>query len=105
MHRTCLQYIKAAAAGATTDKVLVATHHVPTFMNYPDEYRGSDLNEAFATELFDYIEGCPISTWVFGHHHRNVDAFCIGNTRLVTNQLGYLRFGENEGFRGGAMVD
>jgi hypothetical protein len=38
------------------------------------------------------IESNCISTWVFGHTHANVDEMVL-NTRIVSNQAGYL--GEN----------
>ena len=52
------------------------------------------LNQAFAVELFDLIEASDIACWVFGHHHTNVPEFSIGNTQIVTNQLGYVHLGE-----------
>jgi len=98
LHRECRKFIEAAVAEATDFRIVV-THHVPTFMQYPKQFKGSPVNEAFATELFDYIESSAIEAWIYGHHHQNTPEFTIGNTRMLTNQLGYVRRREYYGFR------
>lgn len=80
------------------NKSIVVTHHVPTFLNYPEKYKGDILNEAFAVELFDLIEQYQPEFWIYGHTHHNTADFKIGNTQLLTNQLGYVRYGEHEHF-------
>ncbi|MDO4880851.1 MAG: metallophosphoesterase [Capnocytophaga sp.] len=80
------------------DHIVVATHYVPTLKNYPEIYLGSVLNEAFALELSDFIVKSKIDYWIYGHHHFNQPDFKIGNTNLITNQLGYVMREENEGF-------
>jgi predicted phosphohydrolase len=97
LHRTCRRFIEEAVATAK-GKVVVATHHVPTFLNYPEQYRHSELNEAFATELYDYIDSSNIAAWIYGHHHSNTPDFMIGETAMLTAQLGYVEYGENVGF-------
>ena len=79
---------------------MVVTHHVPTFLNYPEEHKGDNLNEAFAVELFDLIEATSPDYWICGHTHYNTPDFEIGKTRLLTNQLGYVKYEEQLGFRG-----
>ncbi|HHG86686.1 MAG TPA: metallophosphoesterase, partial [Bacteroidetes bacterium] len=87
LHLENLEFLEKAIAGIQADeKVVVSTHHVPTFMNYPEKYRGDFLNEAFAVELFELIADNPIDHWIFGHHHCNTPTFQIGNTDMRTNQ-------------------
>jgi predicted phosphohydrolase len=86
-------------------KTMVITHHVPTLMHYPEKYKGDLLNEAFAVELHDFIETSGIEYWLFGHHHQNNDDFKIGSTRLITNQLGYVKYKENAGFGIGRTIE
>ncbi|MCC9063731.1 hypothetical protein [Flavobacterium piscisymbiosum] len=38
------------------------------------------------------------------HHHVNVADFEIGNTKLITNQLGYIKYNENTGFNDKAII-
>lgn len=97
-HEQSFQFLTEVFAAANSGKKAVVTHHVPTYMNYPEAYRGDALNEAFAVELFDFIEQNQPGLWIYGHTHGNVSDFNIGKTRLVTNQLGYLQNGEHKQF-------
>ncbi|MEN8226872.1 MAG: metallophosphoesterase [Bacteroidota bacterium] len=91
-------FLKEELSGDEYAKRIVVTHHVPTFLNYPEKYRGDVLNEAFATELYDLIEETGIDYWIFGHHHQNIPDFKIGKSTLVTNQLGYVLYNEHQRF-------
>ena len=93
-----LRFITAELQSASMLKTVLVTHHVPTLMNYPAKYKGDPLNEAFAIELSDLIEDHGPDYWIFGHHHTNIQGFHIGNTQLLTNQLGYVKYGENDLF-------
>jgi hypothetical protein len=86
-------------------KTVVVTHHVPTFMNYPAKYRDSVLNEAFAVELYDIIEPSNAAYWIYGHHHQSIAEFNIGTTRLINNQLGYVKYNEHQRFNSSAMIE
>ena len=90
LHEKCLAFIQNDLKTVEDEKVAVFTHHCPTFLNYPEQYKGDGLNEAFAVELHDMIETSGIAFWVYGHHHSNTPDFSIGKTRLITNQLGYV---------------
>jgi predicted phosphohydrolase len=92
-----IQFLKKALQN-TDNKSIVVTHHVPTFLNYPEKYKGDTLNEAFAVELFDLIENTQADFWIYGHSHSNTKDFNIGKTQLVTNQLGYVNYGEHKYF-------
>lgn len=91
-------FIQEAVENNEYEKCIVVTHHVPTFQHYPDEYKGSILNEAFAVDLDQFIENSSIDYWIYGHHHRNTKNFKIGKTELITNQLGYVHYGEHSNF-------
>jgi hypothetical protein len=104
MYREAKRFIQEAIIGAKTETLLVATHHVPTYLHYPEQYRGSLLSEAFATELQDLIAHSPIDYWIYGHHHHNTPAFQIGKATLLTNQLGYVRHGEEKGYQPSATI-
>lgn len=80
------------------NKTVVVTHHVPTFLNYPEKYKGDVLNEAFAVELYDLIEPSGVKYWIYGHHHQNTPEFALGKTKLLTNQLGYVKYKEHQLF-------
>ena len=94
IHEESVGFLKQALR-IKTNKNIVESHHVPTFYNYPEKYKGDALNEAFAVELFDLIEDFGPDYWIHGHTHHNSADFRIGNTRLLTNQLGYVKYGEH----------
>ena len=73
-------------------------------MHYPVQYKGSAINDAFATELFDLIEARGPDYWIYGHHHHNHPDFSIENTQLLTNQLGYIAHGEHKLFNAGKTI-
>lgn len=98
LHESCLDFLKGALRETSDCPTIVVSHHVPTYQHYPDKYRGSVLSDAFAVELSDLIEETGPDHWIYGHHHCNVPDFTIGKTILHTNQLGYVQYGENQGF-------
>ncbi len=98
LHKGSLAFLKKALHHNFTTKTVVVTHHVPTFLNYPKKYKGDALNEAFAVELFDLIEDSKPDYWIYGHTHHNTVDFKIGGTQLLTNQLGYVKYGEHKLF-------
>ena len=98
LHQQSLDFLNDSFKSLNAKKSIVVTHHVPTFMNYPKVYVKSPLNEAFAVELLDLIEEYQPEAWIYGHTHYNTPEFCIGKTRLLTNQLGYVDMGEHKTF-------
>jgi len=98
LHQTDFEFLKTVLAKPTEKQRIVVTHHVPTLMHYPEQYRQSEINSAFATELFDFIETSNAAYWIYGHHHFNVPDFKIGKTELTANQLGYVMHKEHLGY-------
>jgi predicted phosphohydrolase len=104
LHEDCRAFLTKELSIVTNQKTIVVTHHLPTFFNYPEKYRYSELNTAFATELFDLIEHSNVDYWIFGHTHEVVPDFKIGKTTLTTNQLGYVEYGEHLSFRPSGLI-
>ena len=99
LHSDSVDFIEKELSQKNAGKTVVVSHHVPTFLNFPSQHKGSILNEAFVVELFPLIESSNINYWIYGHHHSNTPDFSIGNTVLLTNQMGYVRNEENQDFR------
>lgn len=99
LHDDSLDFISTQIHQKSTSKRVVVTHHVPSFLYYPEKYKNDALNEGFASELHGIIESSEADYWIFGHHHQNIPDFMIGQTTLVTNQLGYVKYNEHTLFK------
>lgn len=73
-------------------------HHLPSFQSVHEDYRHSNGNDFFATELSYKILDMtkPPKLIVHGHTHRQFD-YMIGNTRVVCHPRGYPN--ENEWYQ------
>lgn len=103
LHHKAVAFMEEAFINSP-GKTIVTTHHVPTLKNYPPEYLNSAINNAFVSDLDELILSSNAKFWIYGHHHCNIPPFNIGNTSLVTNQLGYVKHGEQKGFYTAAVL-
>jgi len=99
LHSESMSFLQSELEQEFAGTTVVVTHHMPTFLNYPPKFKGDLLNEAFAVELSGLIETTKPAYWLFGHVHADVPTFEIGNTKLLTNQLGYVKYNEHASFR------
>ena len=90
LHREAIRFHSESLKQKHDGKTVIVTHHVPTLLNYPEQYLGDMLNNAFATELKSLIEEFQPDYWIYAHHHANIPAFNIGKTTMLTNQMGYV---------------
>jgi hypothetical protein len=104
LHGEAVQFLTDTLCEPAQEPRIVVTHHLPTFRHYPDEYAGNILNEAFASPLDSLIESTASEYWLYGHHHRNIEEYQIGRTKMLTNQLGYLQKNEHRTFRRDAIL-
>jgi predicted phosphohydrolase len=104
-HEECLTFIKHSLLKNKNEKNVVVSHHIPTFFNYPENFKRSIVNQGFATELYDLLFESSIEYWIYGHHHCNVPEFEINGTKLITNQLGYVQFKKNKLYRRDATFE
>ncbi len=104
LHGECLAFIQDEVDSNKDHQLVVFTHHCPTFLNYPEQYKGDVLNEAFAVELYALIESSTIEFWGYGHHHSNIPEFRIGKTKLITNQLGYVQSNDHRLFESNKVI-
>jgi predicted phosphodiesterase len=105
LHERDLSFIKKAVSESKSAHKVVVTHHVPSRLLVAPEFRGSDLECGFTVDLTDYIASSNIDVWVYGHSHRSIEKL-IGHTRIVSNQIGYVAYGEyGKNFSGDRFVD
>jgi len=105
LHQADFEFIKDALSKPSDLQRIIVTHHVPTLMHYPEQYRNSRINSGFATELYGFIESSQAAYWIYGHHHSNIPPFKIGDTTLLTNQLGYIMKNEYQLFNPSAVIE
>src|ERR1019366_10476327 len=71
LHTKDIGFLKTELATPTDKQRIVVTHHVPTLMHYPKQYKNSDINSAFAVELYDFISNVVAENflplhWIYG---------------------------------------
>jgi len=103
-HERCLAFVKKAVEESTAKCKIVVTHHVPSFKMQCPKFADSLANGAFTVELEDFINEYDIDYWIYGHSHYNVDV-TIGNTRCLSNQLGYVFHNEHLTFDSGKFIE
>ncbi len=103
-HEVCRNFIEKAVSESNAERIVVATHHVPSFALMAEEFKDSSINGAFTVEVAGMIAESRINCWIYGHSHRNIDKM-IGSTRCVSNQLGYVFQNEHNTFRRDAVTE
>lgn len=87
-HDTAKKYIELQAK-AHSGKVIVFTHHAPTYESLSPEHSGNGLDGAYASDLSQLILDNPnISNWIHGHTHRSLE-YKVGDCTIMANQCGY----------------
>ena len=79
------------------EKLIVVSHHVPSYSFMNPKYLNSSVNSAFAQERTSYDYNLSnVNYWIYGNSHYNVnDHIKIEDTVFRTNQLGYVHRGEH----------
>lgn len=98
LHHESLSFIQQALNNKKRKSVVV-THHVPSKLCNSQVHNNSPINEAFCVDLTGLIENSDVNFWIYGHSHVNQKPLYIGNTILLTNQLGYVHSSEYENFK------
>ncbi len=76
----------------------VMTHHAPSYQSIHPKYRMSEANGAYYSNLEDLVLDHPqIKFWHHGHTH-NSGEYMIGDTKVISNQCGYLGYDNFQGF-------
>jgi Icc-related predicted phosphoesterase len=105
-HVDTVKYIKNTIRDTDAEKVVVVTHHAPSYKSihpvYVDDFI---MNGAYASDLSELILDNPkIALWTHGHIHHANDYY-IGSTRIVCNPRGYDGYELSDGFDLNKVVD
>jgi Icc-related predicted phosphoesterase len=97
LHDESLGFVKQSLTNRDTETVVI-THHLPSGLCNSSVHNSSPINEAFCVDLTEFVEGCNANFWIYGHSHFNKTPLYIGNTIMLTNQLGYVHNMEHKNF-------
>lgn len=89
LHRECVAFLEEAFKEEPTYPRVVVTHHAPSLSLESPKHQASLLSSAFVSDLDHLIEKSKATYWIYGHTHTNIQGK-VGETKLVTNQLGYV---------------
>ncbi|MCF8366904.1 MAG: metallophosphoesterase [Bacteroidales bacterium] len=70
------------------EKAVVITHHAPSARSIPENFKDSELNPAFASNLDDLIMDFQPVCWIHGHTHQALN-YHIGKSNIICNPRGY----------------
>jgi Icc-related predicted phosphoesterase len=98
LHNESISFIRQSLKGDKV-KTIVVTHHLPSALCDSPVHNTSPIREAFCVDLTDYIEESNANFWIYGHSHYNQKPLFVGNTIMLTNQLGYIHLNEHEWFK------
>lgn len=98
LHSESLSFIQQSLK-IKNRKTVVVTHHLPSTLCNSLVHSNSPINEAFCVDLTEYISNSDVNFWIYGHNHANQKPLYIGNTIMLTNQLGYVHCNEHESFK------
>jgi Icc-related predicted phosphoesterase len=98
LHHESLSFVQQSLNNKKRKSVVV-THHLPSKLCNSAVHNRSPINEAFCVDLTNMIENSNANFWIYGHSHVNRQPLFIGNTIVITNQLGYVHNNENGSFR------
>jgi predicted phosphodiesterase len=89
-HRQTVQYFRTVLADRKDAKVVMVTHHAPSYQSIAEQYRNDSLmNGGYYSNLDEFILDHPqIVLATHGHTHVPFD-YHIGDTRIVCNPRGY----------------
>ncbi len=80
-------------------KTVMVTHHLPSYLCNSELHNNSPINEAFCVDLTSFVGTSHVNFWIYGHSHFNQKPIYIGDTILLTNQLGYVHLNEHVTFK------
>ena len=99
LHRLSLEFILQELKKPFDGKIVVMTHHVPSFETIGLDMRFSNLREAFCSNLDAvFRDHFQINLWIHGHAH-DFSQIKLYNTIIARNPLGYVYRNEHLDFK------
>jgi len=103
-HLDAVRWLKDQFAIYKGRKIVVITHHAPSFRSIPGQYQRDIVSAGFASHLDDLVERSGARLWIHGHNHSATD-YMIGKTRVVCNPHAYPHELGKNGFKPDLVVE
>ena len=88
-HIKSVNFIQKICKENPDKKIVIISHHAPSKKSIATQYRSSEVNPAYASDLEWLIEKYPnIKLWIHGHNHSNSN-YNIGQCKVICNPFGY----------------
>lgn len=88
VHLNSVRWLKSQFEVYRGRKIVVVTHHAPSFKSVPEIYQKDVVSAAYASHLDELVESSGATLWIHGHNHGQSD-YLIGKTRVLCNAKGY----------------
>ena len=82
---------------------VVVTHHLPSELSVPDQYKGSPTSRFYVCHMEATIELRRPALWCHGHTHASND-YTLYGTRVLSNPYGYQGHELNPEYDGAQLV-
>lgn len=90
MFENSISFIENTLKTFKDNKCVVITHHGISEQCIPQEYKKSQINASFISNLEDFIKQFDnLKIWICGHSHIGFKTFNIGNCECIMNTYGY----------------
>jgi len=89
-HKKCVEWLKQEIINSENDdKIIIITHHLPTFKLCHPKFENNYINSGFYTEiLHDLNIKDNVKYWIAGHTHEYINTK-INNINFIINPMGY----------------
>lgn len=82
------KYSQKFLKNTISENSVVITHHFPSPKSIHFQYKDDCYNRYFLCNMEETMNDKKPKLWIHGHTHHKFD-YCIGNTRIISNPLGY----------------
>jgi hypothetical protein len=104
-HKKSLAFITKTVEDNKDKRIIVVTHHAPSYQSNGRAYNGSEIIDGYCSDLEQFIIDHPnITDWVHGHTHVNVE-YEIGQCRITSNMRGYVGYDFGTNFTSDQFLD
>lgn len=102
-HKETLAFFKEKLSEPFDGPTVVISHHTPSSLSVPEEYKTNDITAGYTSRLEEFILDHEPALWIHGHTHSRFD-YMIGKTRVVCNPRGYIPY-EDTGFDPNLIIE